>query len=146
MLFQTIRCARTHTHAHTRPQKHSTLITLQHGLCFSGRCLSMKQPPLISVIYLLIWQIYSFSNEHEEGKLFFLECLEGRRRAMLAFKKKKKKLVTVMLYMCTYTCGIWDVITWIRVQQHLCKTGNHFQLQVGPEALVKVPLGSSIVV
>lgn len=39
-----------------------------------------------------------------------------------------------MLYMCTYICGIWEVITWIRVQQHFCKTGNHFHLQVGPKA------------
>lgn len=39
-----------------------------------------------------------------------------------------------MLYMCTYTCGIWEVITWIRVPQHFCKTGNHFHLQVGPKA------------
>lgn len=40
---------------------------------------------------------------------FFSELLEGSRRAVLSFEKKKKrekKLVTVMLYMCTYTCGI----------------------------------------
>lgn len=66
------------------------------------------------------------------------------RCRFLGEKKKKKR--TVMLYMCTYTCGIWDVITWIRVQQCLCKAGNHFQLQVGPKASVKVPLCFSIVV
>lgn len=70
----------------------------------------------------------------------------GRCRLLGGEKKRKRKLVTVMLYMCTYTCGIWDVITWIRVQQCLSKPGNHFQLQVGPEALAKVPLGFSIVV
>lgn len=51
-----------------------------------------------------------------------------------------------MLYMCTYTCGIWDVITWIREQQGWCKTGNHFQLQVGWEALLKVQLCCSVAV
>ena len=98
---------RTHTHTHTAT-KHSMSITLQHGLCFSGRCLSMKQSPLISVIYLLIWQIYSFSNEHEEGKSFFFFFWSAWRAAggPCSYLKKKKKLVTVMLYMCTYTCGI----------------------------------------
>lgn len=70
--------------------------------------------------------------------------VQGPQGGCAPIKKKKQPCDCNVVHV--YTCGIWDVITWIRVQQCLCKTGNHFQLQVGPEALVKVPLGSSIVV
>ncbi len=113
----TRRNAYSNYQAHTAAESHSSPpMALEHGLCFSGRCLSMRlclNLLMLQKNFLTFLVIYLLTNEQEYGMEFFflllLRVLKGLQEGCAFIKKKSDcNVVHVYLHMWNMGCNHMD--------------------------------------